>query len=186
MHFRDRAESLAESEEVKQLELRVHEAMGTAPEQGHVSFVELHVRPCTLDFASSMIKAGHDQSGPRCKNALVRAYQLASTLQDALTTLRFHQKPLPGTFDTALLDDIEREAARRMLALVAPEDTAGGFPLFPLVSGVDRAGLRVAACFQLGRLRCSATPALNLLARIDVHVHRLQASRTRCVWVWAG
>jgi hypothetical protein len=55
------------------------------------------------------------------------------TLQDALTTLRFHQKPLPGTFDTALLDDIEREAARRMLALVAPEDAAGWSP-FPHVS----------------------------------------------------
>jgi hypothetical protein len=41
------AESLASSEEVKQLELRVHEAMGTAPEQGHVSFVELHVRRYT-------------------------------------------------------------------------------------------------------------------------------------------
>ena len=41
------AESLASSEEVKQLELRVHEAMGTTPEQGHISFVELHVRLCT-------------------------------------------------------------------------------------------------------------------------------------------
>lgn len=54
------AESLASSEEVKQLELRVHEAMGTAPEQGHVSFVELHVRPCTLNFASSEIGVGQD------------------------------------------------------------------------------------------------------------------------------
>lgn len=41
------------SEDVKQLEVRVHEAMGTSPDQGHVSFVELHVSPADSDICSN-------------------------------------------------------------------------------------------------------------------------------------
>lgn len=58
--------------------------------------------------------------------------------QDALTTLRFHSKPLPGRFDTELLADIEREATHRMLALIAPDDTAGSGQPGVLRLGVGR------------------------------------------------
>lgn len=64
------------------------------------------------------------------------------SLQDALTTLRFHNKTLPGTFDAELLADIEGEAARRMLALIAPPDAAGVILLsFPISHPLHLHGL---------------------------------------------
>jgi len=62
----------------------------------------------------------------------------AMLVQDALTTLRFHGKPLPGRFDDALLDGIEREAARRMLAMIAPADGDAGEKAGMLRLGVGR------------------------------------------------
>lgn len=55
-------------------------------------------------------------------------------LHDALTTLKFHGKPLPGSFDDQLLIDIEKEATQRMLGMIAPPLPEGG-------TSVDRGGL---------------------------------------------
>lgn len=50
-------------------------------------------------------------------------------LHDALTTLRFHDQPLPGRFDDQLLVDIEKEATQRMLGMIAPQLPVGGSPV---------------------------------------------------------